>query len=94
MICTPAVQVALLAATRDREAAQVALAEAKTRQEETTEVQDTFPVLHTLFDLEQLLAHCYTPGQHCKLVIQNRHYASAGAELVHERASSAAEGEE
>lgn len=57
---------ALLAATRDREAAQVALAEAKTRQEETTEVLDTFPVLHTLFGLEQLLVHCYMHGQHCK----------------------------
>lgn len=94
LICTHAVQVALLAATRDREAAQVALAEAKTRQEETTEVLDTLSVMHTLFALEQLLVHCYILGQHCKLVFQNWDYASAGAELVHERAGSAAEGEE
>lgn len=32
-------QAALLAATKDRESAQAALAEAKTRQEETAEVQ-------------------------------------------------------
>lgn len=87
-------QVALLAATRDREAAQLALAEAKTRQEETTEVLDTFPVMHIFCAIKQLLVHCYIPDQHRKLVFQNWHYASAGAELVHERASSAAEGEE
>ena len=41
-------QMALLAATRDRETAQIALAEAKTRQDETTEVLATFAVRHTL----------------------------------------------
>ena len=48
VICIHTVQMALLAATRDRETAQIALAEAKTRQDETTEVLATFAVRHTL----------------------------------------------
>lgn len=42
---TSPMQMALLAATRDREAAQAALTEAKTRQDETAEVSATLPVL-------------------------------------------------
>ena len=48
VICIHDMQMALLAATRDREAAQVALAEAKTRQDETTEVTATFAVKRTI----------------------------------------------
>ena len=45
-------QAALLAANKDREAAQLALAEAKVRQEETTEVSE--PDAHDLRQLAQL----------------------------------------
>lgn len=83
-----AVQIALLAATRDREAAQAALAEAKTRQDETAEVTCS-PVEGMLLMLRQLSTY-----QNIPIVSVNAPGAVAGAKLVHERASAAAEGEE
>lgn len=94
VICTHAMQMALLAATRDREAAQVALAEAKTRQDETAEVLATFAVRRTLFALMQLSAYQRLSGRFWNFLIRTCYHNSAGAKLVHERASSAAEGEE
>ena len=85
-----AVQTALLAATRDREAAQAALAEAKTRQDETAEVT-------CWLSCQRACSSC--PGN-CQntnsspVAFVNAPSAAAGAMLVHERASAAAEGEE
>ena len=94
VICTHAMQMALLAATRDRETAQVALAEAKTRQDETTEVLATFAVRSTRLALMQLSSYQRIPGGFWNFLVRTWYHTSAGAELVHERASSAAEGEE
>lgn len=82
-----AVQTALLAATTDREAAQAALAEAKTRQDETAEVT-------CWLSCQKACSSCPQHTNSSLLAFVNALSAAAGAMLVHERASAAAEGEE
>ena len=91
--CVP--QAALLAASRDREAAQAALAEAKTRQDETTEVAATSLGI-AVFLLKprdsRVFPQCFDDAP----LVNHGHWTgfAAGVELVHERASPAAERKE